>query len=170
MKQSFNQKGYLSVSLSNKNDRLYASVARLVLSAFKPNTENKPCIDHIDTDKTNNNVLNLRWATYSENMRNPLTVEKRRGMPWLKGVHHIAGNMAEGRGRKPKPVVGVNLLTDEVRRYASIKETTKDGFSFKQVSAVCTKVHKSTKRWVFFYADDPGLTAYLTSPQESRGR
>ncbi len=161
LKQHFNQKGYLSVRLYHEGKSSYASVARIVLNAFKPNTEGKPCIDHIDTDKTNNTISNLQWVTYSENMRNPLTMEKRKGMPWLKGVHHTGG-----LGRKPKPVVSINLLTSEVRRYASTKETEKDGFSSKQVYAVCLKVHKSTKHCVFFYADDPELTAYLTSLRE----
>ena len=46
---------------------------RLVAETFIPNTENKPCVDHINTVKTDNRVLNLRWVTYSENMKNELT-------------------------------------------------------------------------------------------------
>ena len=34
------------------------------------NPDDKPTVDHIDKDKTNNNVQNLRWATRSEQVQN----------------------------------------------------------------------------------------------------
>lgn len=42
---------------------------------FLPNPNNLPCVDHIDTNKKNNCVENLRWASYKENSNNPLTIE-----------------------------------------------------------------------------------------------
>ena len=44
-------------------------VHRLVAS-FIPNPKNLPYIDHIDRDKTNNNISNLRWVTPRENNNN----------------------------------------------------------------------------------------------------
>lgn len=48
-------------------------VHRAVAELFIPNPDNKPCIDHIDTNTFNNNVNNLRWVTYKENQNNTLT-------------------------------------------------------------------------------------------------
>ena len=53
-------------------------VHRMVAELFIPNINNKPCIDHIDGDKLNNRVDNLRWCDYKENNNNPITVERNR--------------------------------------------------------------------------------------------
>ena len=45
-------------------------VHRLVALAFIPNPINKRIVDHIDRDKLNNHIANLRWATHSENGMN----------------------------------------------------------------------------------------------------
>ena len=67
LKPKTSKKGYREVSLSENNIRKYKLVHRLVAELFIPNPENKPCIDHIDSDKSNNKVENLRWVTYQEN-------------------------------------------------------------------------------------------------------
>lgn len=49
----------------------------LVALAFIPNPDNKQFVDHIDTNRLNNNVSNLRWTTISENANNPNTIANR---------------------------------------------------------------------------------------------
>ena len=51
-------------------------IHRLVAVAFIDNPNNLPCIDHIDGDRTNNKVDNLRWASYEMNANNPITRER----------------------------------------------------------------------------------------------
>ena len=64
--------GYFRVELydgkiDNNKKRKFFSVARLVAKAYLPNPQNKPTVNHIDGNKENNSLLNLEWATYSEN-------------------------------------------------------------------------------------------------------
>tara|TARA_R110000744_G_scaffold332522_1_gene437949 strand:- start:45 stop:491 length:447 start_codon:yes stop_codon:yes gene_type:complete len=62
--------GYKRTSLSNNNKSRKYLVHRLVAEAYIPNDDNKPCVDHIDRDKSNNHVSNLRWVSHIENMNN----------------------------------------------------------------------------------------------------
>jgi hypothetical protein len=66
LKPAYNNCGYIHVSIINTN-KTTRMVHRLVALAFIPNPENKIQIDHIDNDKTNNNISNLRWVTPHEN-------------------------------------------------------------------------------------------------------
>ena len=76
--QDINTRGYKYVTLSKESMRRKRTVHRLVIEAFIPNPENKPCIDHINTIKTDNRVQNLRWVTQKENLNNELTLERKR--------------------------------------------------------------------------------------------
>lgn len=59
--------GYMLVQLWKNNVGTHCSVHRIVASAFIENPLNKPQINHIDEDKTNNRVENLEWCTQVEN-------------------------------------------------------------------------------------------------------
>lgn len=70
--------GYKRVHLWSKAEgkNIGRLIHRLVAEAFIPNPEEKPFIDHIDGDRTNNYVENLRWCTRKENNNNPITLER----------------------------------------------------------------------------------------------
>lgn len=94
LKQGKDNSNYLVVVLSKNGKTKTFRVHRLVAEAFIPNPENKPCVDHINTIRTENEVANLRWATYEENNNNELTNKKqsfyaknRKHHP-MEGKHH----------------------------------------------------------------------------------
>jgi hypothetical protein len=69
LKNSIRQ-GYYGVSLCKNGERKSHIIHRLVAIHFIDNPENKTCVDHIDNDKLNNHISNLRYATISENAFN----------------------------------------------------------------------------------------------------
>lgn len=71
-----NHGGYLHVSLCKDGKEKKWRVHRLVAKAFLPNPENKPQVDHINGDITDNRVENLRWVTGKENCANPIYKHK----------------------------------------------------------------------------------------------
>ena len=65
-------KGYLRVSLTNKNVSETIQVHRLVALHFIPNPGMLPQVNHIDGDKTNNRVDNLEWCDNEYNQKHAI--------------------------------------------------------------------------------------------------
>lgn len=65
-----NGRGYLVVSLTDKyGNRFCKSVHRLLAEAFIPNPKGLSDVDHIDGDRRNNSLSNLRWVSHGENIK-----------------------------------------------------------------------------------------------------
>lgn len=67
LKPEINKGGYLMVDLRRNGEHNKRTVHRLVANAFIPNPNNYPVINHIDEDKTNNDISNLQWCTQQYN-------------------------------------------------------------------------------------------------------
>jgi hypothetical protein len=67
MRSCRNTYGYSMLRIQVGNKKQVHLIHRLVATAFIPNPENKPCVNHKDLNKSNNCVDNLEWVTYREN-------------------------------------------------------------------------------------------------------
>lgn len=58
---------YLWTTLWKDGKVKYCLVHRLVAETYISNPENKPCVNHLDWNTSNNNKKNLEWCTHKEN-------------------------------------------------------------------------------------------------------
>lgn len=143
LKTCLNSSGYKTISLDNK--RFY--IHRLVAQAFLPNPENKPVIDHIDTNKENNSIENLRWVTYSENNNNLITYEKyKRGRLGFKDRAETKIKKSLSAFKRPVKCIETGGM------YESCKSAfIKTGISSIGISRACRGVRKTAGgfHWAF---------------------
>lgn len=71
--------GYLMVCLSNNKNIKGMMIHRLVAMAFLENENGMREVDHLDGNKQNNKLNNLKWVTRLQNIGNPNTRWKTRG-------------------------------------------------------------------------------------------
>lgn len=111
--------GYLHVFLSKNGIVKHGKVHRLVASAFIPNPNNYPQINHKDEDKTNNAVSNLEWCDGKYNA-NYGTRNKR-----------VSEKMS-------KPVFQFDLLGNFIREWPSaLKVEEETGMNHSNISMCC---------------------------------
>ena len=103
-------RGYFEYCFGYNGEVKFVSVHRLVAETFIPNLDNKPCVDHINTVKTDNRIQNLRWCTQQENMLNPITYER---------INEA----------KKKPIAGMDENGNEVCRFNSVNDAVAAGYS-----------------------------------------
>lgn len=129
--------GYLAINLNVKGKLKTFSVHRLVAEAFIPNPESKPQVNHIDEDKTNNNVDNLEWCTVLYNNTYGTRMERQ-----------IASKSVPVYGFTDKPYHRKIWFPSISRAILYI-----DGDA-SGVSNVLRGRYKTTRGWSFKYASD----------------
>ena len=108
--------GYKVLTLVRNKKKIHKKIHRLVAEAFIPNPENKRTIDHIDGNKANNYVNNLRWATINENFHNPITFTKAMEQNKTKIKHAIEGNFVYIQCLETGEVIkGINNLAKQLK-------------------------------------------------------
>ena len=69
------KKGYWVVNLSKNGVKNQYSIHRLLAIEFLPNSKQLEFVDHIDRNRTNNSLSNLRWVDRLENNSNRLFIK-----------------------------------------------------------------------------------------------
>ena len=145
----YDKDGYKKVTLSKKHKYKVCSVHRLVAQAFIPNPDNKPQVNHIDEDKTNNHVSNLEWVTCKENV-NHGTHNERVSKAQLGNKNHMYGKKSVRRRKV------IRFKDGEVKIYSCIKDAEKDGFNHSQIIYCCQNKYgyKTHKGYQWFYLEE----------------
>ena len=67
-KNFINKKGYIQTNITYPfNKSKTKNIHVLIAKAFIPNPNNYPVVMHLDNNKQNHAIKNLKWGTYSEN-------------------------------------------------------------------------------------------------------
>jgi hypothetical protein len=141
LKGRISKEGYARFELNQDGFKKHVFKHRLIAELFVWNPDNLACVDHIDRNRLNNAVDNLRWCSYEENSRNrsisknnssgEMNIQKcfKHGHPrWLvKFGNHSTGNQHQKFfPRDPDS----DIIPDEVKLY-------RDAYSKKWKAAFC---------------------------------
>lgn len=145
-------KGYKFVKLRDWEDKVELSypVHRLVAQAFIPNPENKPQVDHIDTNPSNNTVGNLRWVTSLENQNNPLTLERLKAN--MTAYNKSDKHKLDVQTSQGHPVIQYDRNGNFIAKFPSINDAAnKLGTTACCIKRVCDGNRKYHRNFVFKY-------------------
>lgn len=131
-----NSAGYLNVGI----DRVKYLVHRLVAEAFIPNPNNKPEVDHVDTNRQNNCIFNMRFCTRKENCNNPLSLK------------HYSGRFGSEHNRSI-PIIQLTLDGKFIKKWSCAAEVERElGINSSSITACCRgKRNKAGGyRWMYY--------------------
>lgn len=117
-------------------------IHRLVASAFIPNPDGKPQVNHIDGNRENNLVENLEWVDNSENNLHS---------------YRALGRVAAWAGKKGErhplsiPVIGTSLHDGSEIRYPAAASAEGDGFHGSAISRAINGKQRSHKGYTWRY-------------------
>jgi len=140
LKEYNNGNGYFVVKIYIHNKKCMEYVHRLVATAFIPNPQQLPTVNHKDENKSNNKASNLEWASYLYNNIYG-TVKMRSRKTLIK-----SGNAT--------PVDMYDLEGNFIKHYDCSFDMEKDGISRRAALNVCRGRNRSYHGFVFVFAGE----------------
>lgn len=149
LKRIVNSAGYYVVNLYKGGKMKQYFVHRLVAVAFIPNPIMLNEIDHINTNRLDNRINNLRWVTHKENINNPISSARRldkciKTLKTIKGRLHHSSKRVE-QYTKDGALVKVWDSMSDVRRELGIDSGS--------LTKACKGIQKSTGGFVWRYCE-----------------
>lgn len=140
LKQRVNKCGYMFCNFKKDGKTCTVRVHRAVAMAFVPNPDHKPQVDHIDGDKTNNNVSNLRWCTAKENIEYAIELGLRdEAIEDFKNRRKTIEFAEAVKKGKSKITYCYNENRDLVKIYESVGDAAKEfGCNYNTIGRVCS--------------------------------
>ena len=119
MKQCDTCNGYKRVALSKNKKVKFYYIHRLVAITYIDNPENKPFVNHIDFNTTNNLVSNLEWCTPYENVYHTIKHNRHINPPLNEGINHPKAKL------KKEDVINIRKLHECGFNYVQISDILK---------------------------------------------
>ena len=139
------QQGYRHVGLTINGKAKSCRVHRLVAQAFIPNPENKPYVNHIDGNRSNNNIENLEWCTPKENTQHAV----RTGLMTPTREHAVVQFSLEGK---------------RLKEYVSLAEAARQtGSSVEKIVLCCQMQRKTHNNFQWRYKEDDASSIQATA-------
>ena len=117
--------GYLNVGLSSDGKIKTVKVHRLIATAFISNPNNYPIVDHIDRNRSNNCIENLRWTDAKGNASNG-------------GTTSVIVTFPDGHTEQFDSILEVSKVTGykpgSITIHCSRRSKSKNGYSFRWVN------------------------------------
>lgn len=123
LKPRVTNKFWYNVNLCVNSKARNYPIHRLVAIAFIPNPENKPCVNHKDSNGFNNKVENLEWCTHKENMQHAAR-KGRMVLPETRGSKNSQAILNERDVLRIKMALKTGLRGRELAKIYGVAETT----------------------------------------------
>lgn len=154
-----NQYGYPCVTLCKDRKSRSLLIHRILAIAFIPNPDNKPYVDHINTDKEDYRLENLRWVTSKENANNEITLKHCRENLYIPEVQRRIILTKKKRNDdfvgKPRTVFQFTIDGVFVAEYDTIAEAARaTNGSPICIKRVCDKKQTTAMGYIWSYSRD----------------